>query len=544
MKRKIFICGLVMFFPFFSFAASSDIVINEISWSGTKFSSSDEWIELKNNTAQEIDLAGFGIYEKGGSELIVSLSGKIAANDYYLIERTDDSAVSDIAADLVAPFGGNGLGNSGEHLILKDSSGNIIDELNFSAGWPAGIAAPDYNSMEKDLAGWHSNEGKTRNGIDAGGNFINGTPRLQNSIINATSSSQASDSENAATSTDSALVSSSAFPAAIQPSIRAEAGNNIITVVGEEVIFDGSASQGVGLKFSWNFGDGSVENGNPRTQRAEQSSYDGKSAKHIYQFPGTYIAVLSAVNDSASVNDQVEVTVYPGGISISEFLPLPDDSAEQWVEIYNYSNTAADLSGWEIDAGVKNKFKLPEHTFISAGGFLVLPANAMKIQISREGALALHYPNGYAASKIEFSGAAEGLAAAQKPDGSFFWTKSPTPGGENIFIAGTGGLSVANERNNIAVVSNKTASGEQAGNKIKTVLAIVGENKNSVSYFLPTPVLASVSNDIGVGQQIGEQGSIDNRAFAFGAFSWYTVAALLGFISIISVSIYVRRKRL
>ena len=531
MKRKIFICGLVMFFPFFSFAASSDIVINEISWSGTKFSSSDEWIELKNNTAQEIDLASFGIYEKGGSELIVSLSGKIAANDYYLIERTDDSAVSDIAANLVAPFGGNGLGNSGEHLILKDSSGNIIDELNFSGGWPAGNAAPDYNSMEKDLAGWHSNEGKTRNGIDAGGNFINGTPRLQNSIINATSSSQASDSGSAATSTDFALVSSSAFPAAIQPSIRAEAGNNIITVVGEEVIFDGSASQGVGLKFSWNFGDGNVSDGNP-------------SAKHIYQFPGTYIAVLSAVNDSEVANDQVEVTVYPGGISISEFLPLPDDSAEQWVEIYNYSNTAADLSGWEIDAGVKNKFKLPEHTFISAGGFLVLPANVMKIQIPREGALALYYPNGYTASKIEFSGAAEGFAAAQKPDGSFFWTKNPTPGGENIFIARTGGLSVANERNNIAIVSNKTASGEQAGNKIKTVSAIVGENKNSVSYFLPTPVLASVGNDTEVDQQIGEQGSIDNRAFAFGAFSWYTVAALLGFISIISVSIYVRRKRL
>ena len=152
MKRKIFIiCGLAMFSPFFSFAASSDIVINEISWSGTKFSSSDEWIELKNNTAREIDLAGFGIYEKGGSELIVSLSGKIAANDYYLIERTDDSTVSDIAADLVAPFGGNGLGNSGEHLILKDNAGNIIDELNSSGGWPAGSAAPDYNSMEKKI---------------------------------------------------------------------------------------------------------------------------------------------------------------------------------------------------------------------------------------------------------------------------------------------------------------------------------------------------------------------------------------------------------
>jgi len=164
------------------------VVINEIAWMGTQASPSDEWIELFNPTTRPTDLTGWGLYEGGGSTLIIALSGVIEPHSYYLVERTDDRAVSDIEADLFGSWKGHGLSNDGEHLVLKDGDGNIVDEVDASDGWPAGdneIKA----SMERndpalpgsDFANWVTNDGITRSGLDAEGNPINGTPKSSNS---------------------------------------------------------------------------------------------------------------------------------------------------------------------------------------------------------------------------------------------------------------------------------------------------------------------------------------------------------------------------
>ena len=52
------------------------------------------------------------------------------------------------------------------------------------------MASPDYASMERldptapdDDANWGTNDGVTRNGLDAEGNPINGTPGAANSVL-------------------------------------------------------------------------------------------------------------------------------------------------------------------------------------------------------------------------------------------------------------------------------------------------------------------------------------------------------------------------
>src|SRR5262249_36884195 len=80
------------------------IVINEVGCGGTAASTTDEWIELHNTTGQAINLSGWVITSTNGLNL--PLGGVIEANGFYLIERTDDNTISDISADLVAPFGG------------------------------------------------------------------------------------------------------------------------------------------------------------------------------------------------------------------------------------------------------------------------------------------------------------------------------------------------------------------------------------------------------------------------------------------------------
>ncbi len=164
------------------------VAINEIAWAGTAASAFDEWIELKNNTDNEIDLTGWVLVAKDGSPNI-ELKGKIPAKGFFLLERTDENAVSDIKADQIYT---GGLLNSGETLTLKDNKGTLIDTANNDGGpWPAGTGSdgnPPHATMERvdsaapdTDANWKSNDGKKVNGKDAKGKPLNGTPKAENS---------------------------------------------------------------------------------------------------------------------------------------------------------------------------------------------------------------------------------------------------------------------------------------------------------------------------------------------------------------------------
>jgi len=109
---------------------------------GTETNSTDEWIELYNNTDQNINLEGWGLYKiyKAKDKILIEpLTGTIKAKSYYLIERTDDATISDIpASQKPSSWGGYGLKNNGEHLQLLNNNSQIIDEVDCANGWFAG----------------------------------------------------------------------------------------------------------------------------------------------------------------------------------------------------------------------------------------------------------------------------------------------------------------------------------------------------------------------------------------------------------------------
>ena len=159
-------------------------IINEVAWSGTAASGNDEWIELYNREPEDITLDGWSIANVSGS-ININLSGIISANSYYLLERTDDNVVLDISADLTYK---GGLADAGDTLYLRNGS-VIVDSVNLDGGgWPSGTANPDRASMERIDPGspgvdsnWASNDLIHRNGQDANGSPINGTPGQPNS---------------------------------------------------------------------------------------------------------------------------------------------------------------------------------------------------------------------------------------------------------------------------------------------------------------------------------------------------------------------------
>ncbi len=166
----------------------SDIVINEIAWGGTAASTSDEWIELYNTTDAPVDLTGWILaFEETAIDLGGESNSVIEAGGYFLLERSDDGTVSDIDADVLYT---GALPNGGAMIELRDAAGEVVDRVDASeAGWPAGTASggePPFASMERVdplgvAAEWASNDGRIRNGADANGDPLNGTPGQENS---------------------------------------------------------------------------------------------------------------------------------------------------------------------------------------------------------------------------------------------------------------------------------------------------------------------------------------------------------------------------
>lgn len=163
--------------------SSPSVVINEISWTGTAANSADEWIELYNTTSSDINLSGWRIEDDDNDQIYSIGSGTIAAGSYFLIE--DSQETTSIAADLIANLS---LSNTGDKLVLKNASGDMVDIVNTNAGnWYAGNNTTKA-SMERRNASdsndsadnWTSNSG-SNGALDRNGNVILGTPRSINS---------------------------------------------------------------------------------------------------------------------------------------------------------------------------------------------------------------------------------------------------------------------------------------------------------------------------------------------------------------------------
>lgn len=143
-------------------AGAGSVVINEVAWAGSSDSGNNEWIELYNSTGSSVDLSGWYISDDAGASPY-ALSGAIPANGYYLIEDSEVSVPS-VIADAIINLS---LANSGDSLVLFDSTGAIIDSVNSSGGaWFAG-SGTTWATMQRmdvsvsgDLAGnWGSGIG-------------------------------------------------------------------------------------------------------------------------------------------------------------------------------------------------------------------------------------------------------------------------------------------------------------------------------------------------------------------------------------------------
>ncbi|HPC30609.1 MAG TPA: lamin tail domain-containing protein [Candidatus Pacearchaeota archaeon] len=164
-SSKIFILILFLFTPILTYAEGPLIVFNEICWMGDKTKTSNEWIELYNNQPFDISLSGWVLKI---DDTAVELKGTIPARGFYLISR-DKTKPADL-------YFNKALRNTGNQLILLDAQKNIIDQMDWTKGWPAGD-----NKTKQTMERINSQSSSALKENWQTSAFENGTPKYKNS---------------------------------------------------------------------------------------------------------------------------------------------------------------------------------------------------------------------------------------------------------------------------------------------------------------------------------------------------------------------------
>ena len=403
MNNRLFV-STPLFFAALPATVYGGVVVNEVAWMGTMNSAQDEWIEITGPAGTNLD--GWKLFtEDGGAS--ITLSGAIGSSGYFLIERTDDTTVPDVVADLVTAFG-SGLGNTGDIIILQNGSGEEIDRVDGSNNWTIGGNNTTKETLQRTLSGWIT---------------APATPRRENNAPSAAVQEPNNNENNAPANGDSNAtpdLPSSAYSAPIiEQKLRVYAGKDQTVLVGALVAFEGYAQDQEGnaldgARFLWNFGDGSTG--------------EGKTIRHTYFYPGMYRVFVDASVGIYSTSAALNITVTPNLLGISELKP------GAWLELINGSSRTVDISGFGIRINNGKPFYFPRNSFVSAQSRFVLDEKLLGFAVPRGGTFQILYPNGSVFLSIVYPPEilTEGESLVLTPGG---WEKGvATPGETNKLI--------------------------------------------------------------------------------------------------------------
>lgn len=360
----IFVAILLFTIPWIANAA---VVINEIAWMGGPASASDEWIELYNDSAEEVSLIGWKLVADDGAPLI-SLTGSIPAGGFYIMERTDDDSAPGVTADKI--YTGD-LANAGETLKLLDSDTVVVDTVIGGSGW----ASIGGNNTTKDTP---------QRQPDA--TWITGipTPKAANTTISSDVGTVAGTSTS---TTGSSTTKKSVTTGGYKQVVFAYAGEDLTAVAGADVLFEGYAVTDKNVRISnaqyhWSFGDGSRGKGEERL--------------HTYYEPGTYIGVLTVYGEYQKHKDKVIVTVLPADVRIKTI----SVGTKGYIEIENRSSSDMDLSRWHLFVdyarGKKSRetFTIPEDTIVMASSSVRFSNRVTGLAPGPDDSVILQFPSG------------------------------------------------------------------------------------------------------------------------------------------------------
>lgn len=298
-----------------------DVTINELlaqNVSGTTDSAGDyeDWVELYNTTNTDLDLGGYYLSDNPGNltKWQFPLNTIIPSNGYLIVWADDEAAEGRLHATWKLSVGG-------ESVVLTSPSLDTLDRITFGA-----------QSADTAFA-------RVPNGT---GNFVKQAPTFSanNEVIVVTN--------------DTFTVTTA--PSAVAAGITSGGGRYV-----QNTSCTANAIPNVGYSFAnWS------ENGN---LVATSSTYTFQVVRDI-NLVANFVLTSSLINKGdVRINELVAQNVAGEVDEAGDF--------EDWVELFNTTNAAIDLSGYYLSDDVANlsKWKFPTSTVIAANGYLIVWAD-------------------------------------------------------------------------------------------------------------------------------------------------------------------------
>jgi PKD repeat protein len=214
-------------------------------------------------------------------------------------------------------------------------------------------------------------------------------------------------------------------------------------LIGVPIIFDSSDSE---LKaeekifYQWEFGDGFSNNlACPEHTFFKIGEYEIELSVGNENGTSTKVKTITIKNTSQDEESKAVSSSKPGksNLLISEVLPNPIglDGDGEFVEVYNAGDTRINLINWSIDDDYdgSTEYKFLDDVWLDAGEYYSLKRKESKLSFNNDNdAIRLYSDNDELVDEVEYSDPEEGFAYARGENSKWFWTSKPSPSKENI----------------------------------------------------------------------------------------------------------------
>ncbi|PIP30074.1 hypothetical protein COX26_00655, partial [Candidatus Jorgensenbacteria bacterium CG23_combo_of_CG06-09_8_20_14_all_54_14] len=302
------------------------ILINEIQLASAS-STRDEFVELYNPNDSSVDLTDWYLQKKtvSGSSFstfapaALFASKTIPARGYFLIAHPSSTFAADI-------FTSYGVADNNT-LALKNPNGEIVDKIGWGEAHDCENGCSLNPEVNQSIQRKFQNDTFIDNGNNANDFEIQDCPSPKTRLGNCPASTPN-------TAPSAVFTVSPPLP-----------------LVNQTVTFDASSStdaQGAIVLYSWDFGDG------------QNTSSTQATSTHSYLASGNYtvrLVVFDNNNSSSTISSILSVAsstepVAPSGahVLISEVMAGASgaDAGDEFIELYNPTDAAVDLSGWSL----------------------------------------------------------------------------------------------------------------------------------------------------------------------------------------------------
>ena len=111
----------------------AEVVLNEIHYNNDLNTVCNEFVELHNPEASDVDLSGWQL--TGAVEFIFPSGSILPASGYVVVGEDPVALNSEFGITAVGPYAGR-LNSEGESLELVDASGALVDVVDYGVGFP------------------------------------------------------------------------------------------------------------------------------------------------------------------------------------------------------------------------------------------------------------------------------------------------------------------------------------------------------------------------------------------------------------------------